>query len=264
MFVGPRDTFYLSSKGGTVFDAPLLGSPFSPLAVDDVARINGVNTSLGQPYGYQPDHPPVLLGPPIEANFVPQAEMSITLPVGKSTVLFELLDVVHDYYGHTAIYLVRDCGIWLTGANPTSINWISHEHKVSGTPPEFEVRWGVLSQLTGGDPVEIGIIASISRPEGNATGVTLFLNELAAKRLELLREMIPNVPVVAFMVNPTNPRAKINTSELQAAARIAGQQIVILNVSHEREFEAAFARLLATDALVTTPRSEMFLVVLLL
>jgi putative ABC transport system substrate-binding protein len=102
--------------------------------------------------------------------------------------------------------------------------------------------------LTGGDPVEIGIIASISRPEGNATGVTLFLNELAAKRLELLREMIPNIPVVAFMVNPTNPRAKINTSELQAAARIAGQQIVILNVSHEREVEAAFARLLQSKA----------------
>ena len=60
--------------------------------------------------------------------------------------------------------------------------------------------------------------------------------------------MIPNVPVVAFMVNPTDPRAKINTSELQAAARIAGQQIVILNVSHEREFEAAFARLLQSKA----------------
>ena len=76
----------------------------------------------------------------------------------------------------------------------------------------------------------------------------MFLNELAAKRLELLREMIPNVPVVAFIVNPTDPRAKINTSELQAAARIAGQQIVILNVSHEREFEAAFARLLQSKA----------------
>jgi ABC-type uncharacterized transport system substrate-binding protein len=98
--------------------------------------------------------------------------------------------------------------------------------------------------LAGGDPVEIGLVASLNRPEANATGVTLFLNELAAKRLELLRELVPNVPVVAFMVNPTNPRAQVNIRELQAAARAVGQEILILNVSHEREFEAAFATLI--------------------
>ena len=97
--------------------------------------------------------------------------------------------------------------------------------------------------LTGGDPVEIGIVASLNRPEGNATGVTLFLNELAAKRLELLREALPSVAVIAFMVNPTNPRAKVNTRELQAAAQAARQNILIVNVSHESEFDAAFATL---------------------
>jgi putative ABC transport system substrate-binding protein len=97
--------------------------------------------------------------------------------------------------------------------------------------------------LTGGDPVEIGLVASLNRPEGNATGVTLFLNELAAKRLELLREALPSVAVIAFMVNPTNPRAKVNTSELQAAAQAARQNILIVNVSHESEFDAAFATL---------------------
>jgi putative ABC transport system substrate-binding protein len=97
--------------------------------------------------------------------------------------------------------------------------------------------------LSGGDPVEIGLVPSLNRPEGNATGVTLFLNELAAKRLELLREALPSVAVIAFMVNPTNPRAKVNTSELQAAAQAARQNILIVNVSHESEFDAAFATL---------------------
>src|SRR6516164_11177585 len=101
---------------------------------------------------------------------------------------------------------------------------------------------------TGGDPVEIGLVASINRPEGNATGVTLFLNELAAKSLELLREALPSVAVIAFMVNPTNPRAKVNTSELQAAAQTARQNILIVNVSHEREFDAAFATLTQSGA----------------
>ena len=102
--------------------------------------------------------------------------------------------------------------------------------------------------LSGGDPVQIGLVASLNRPGGNATGVTMFFNELAAKRLELLREMVPNVSTIAFMVNPTNPRAKINTSELQTAARIAGQEIFVLNVSHERDFDAAFATLVQRRA----------------
>ena len=97
--------------------------------------------------------------------------------------------------------------------------------------------------LSGGDPVQLGLVASLNRPGGNVTGVTMFLNELAAKRLELLREMVPNASLVAFMVNPTNPRAKINTSELQTAARVAGQEILVVSASHEREFDAAFARL---------------------
>jgi hypothetical protein len=66
---------------------------------------------------------------------------------------------------------------------------------------------------------------------------------LAAKRLELLREALPSVAVIAFMINPTNPRAKVNTSELQAAAQAARQNILIVNVNHESEFDAAFATL---------------------
>ena len=97
--------------------------------------------------------------------------------------------------------------------------------------------------LTGGDPVDLGLVANLNRPSGNATGVTLFLNELAAKRLEILREIVPKVSVIAFMMNPANPRAQINSSELLAAARVAGQEILVLNASHERDFDAAFATL---------------------
>src|SRR5262245_37227661 len=96
--------------------------------------------------------------------------------------------------------------------------------------------------FSGGGPVEIGLAASLNRTRGNATGVTLFLNELSAKRLEFLRETVPNVALIAFMVNPSNPRAKVNTSEFQAAAR-ARQDVLIVNVSYESELDAAFATL---------------------
>jgi putative ABC transport system substrate-binding protein len=95
--------------------------------------------------------------------------------------------------------------------------------------------------LTGGDPVELGLVANLNRPGGNATGMTLFLNELAAKRLEILREMVPKASLVAFMINPANPRAKINSRELLAAASMAGQEILVLSASHERDFDRAFA-----------------------
>jgi putative ABC transport system substrate-binding protein len=61
---------------------------------------------------------------------------------------------------------------------------------------------------TGGDPVELGLVDSLNRPGGNATGITMFLNELSGKRLEILRELLPNISRVAFMVNPTNPRTR--------------------------------------------------------
>jgi putative ABC transport system substrate-binding protein len=103
---------------------------------------------------------------------------------------------------------------------------------------------------SGGDPVELGLVESLNRPGGNATGITMFLNELSAKRLEKLRKLMPNILRVAFMVNPTNPRAHINASELQAAARVAGLEMVVVNASHERDLDAAFETLVRADALL--------------
>jgi putative ABC transport system substrate-binding protein len=102
--------------------------------------------------------------------------------------------------------------------------------------------------ITGGDPVELGLVDSLNRPGGNATGITMFLNELSGKRLEILRELVPNISRVAFMVNPTNPRTRINARQMQTDARIAGMETVFVNASHERDFRAAFETLIQNRA----------------
>jgi putative ABC transport system substrate-binding protein len=95
----------------------------------------------------------------------------------------------------------------------------------------------------GADPVELGLVQSINRPGGNITGVSFLSTALTAKSLEILHEAVPNKVVIAAVVNPTNPNAKLNTRELQEAARILGLQLHVLNVSSERDIDAAFATL---------------------
>ena len=94
------------------------------------------------------------------------------------------------------------------------------------------------------DPVRFGLVASLNRPGGNTTGFALPSGELAAKRLELLHELLPTTPVVALLVNPANPlNQEIVTASLRDAAKSLGLQAHVLQASTESEIDAAFARL---------------------
>jgi len=96
----------------------------------------------------------------------------------------------------------------------------------------------------GEDPVARGLVASIARPGGNLTGINFLNNELIAKRLEILRELIPGAKRVAVLVNPTEPEAADTTATaIDAAARAIGLQIRVFNASNSREIDDAFASL---------------------
>jgi putative tryptophan/tyrosine transport system substrate-binding protein len=92
----------------------------------------------------------------------------------------------------------------------------------------------------GSDPVSIGLVASMNRPGGNATGVSYFTSTLGPKRLELLRELVPQATTIAFLVNQTNPVTEGDTKEMQKAARSVGQRIIVVSASNEKEIDAAF------------------------
>jgi putative tryptophan/tyrosine transport system substrate-binding protein len=96
---------------------------------------------------------------------------------------------------------------------------------------------------TGGDPVTLGLIASLNRPGGNVTGVTTLNVEVAPKRLELARELVPTATIIAVLVNPTNPNTETELRALQAGARALGLQLHILHASTERDFDTVFATL---------------------
>jgi putative ABC transport system substrate-binding protein len=95
----------------------------------------------------------------------------------------------------------------------------------------------------GDDPVQLGLVASLSRPGGNLTGVTTLNVEIGPKRLELMHELVPSATKVALLVNPTNATGAILSQDIEAAARALGLQLVVLHASDEIELGAAFARL---------------------
>jgi len=108
----------------------------------------------------------------------------------------------------------------------------------------------------GEDPVKLGLVASLARPGGNATGINFFVAEVATKRLGLLRDLVPKAARVAVLVNPANaPTAEATLRDIPEAARVLGLQIQVLNASTSREIEAAFAALVRdrADALFVAP-----------
>jgi putative ABC transport system substrate-binding protein len=106
------------------------------------------------------------------------------------------------------------------------------------------------------DPVKLGLVASLNRPGGNATGINFFTAEVTAKRLGLLRDLLPAASRVAVLVNPTNvPNTSSTLKDTETAARALGLKIEVFNASTSREIEAAFAKLVSErpDALLVAP-----------
>jgi ABC-type uncharacterized transport system substrate-binding protein len=95
----------------------------------------------------------------------------------------------------------------------------------------------------GSDPVAAGLVASLARPGGNITGVSILINLLSAKRLELLKSILPDATVIAVLMNPNSANAWPDLNETQAAARALGLQLIVLKASTESEIDAAFASL---------------------
>ena len=140
-----------------------------------------------------------------------------------------------------------------------------------GIPPTFAAKAATstipIAFLVGIDPIEFDLIGSLNRPGGNITGVAILTAELAAKRLELLHELVPTAAVIALLVNPTDPAAtQSETRNLQDAVRSLGLQLHILPASTPSEIDRAFGALVelhadalvvSTDPLFTNQRAQI-------
>lgn len=109
--------------------------------------------------------------------------------------------------------------------------------------------------MNAADPVRIGLVASFNRPGGNVTGVTLLSAELVAKRLGILRDLLPSVRRIAMLVNPTRPGVDRQKAQMQEAAQAIGWALQILEASSERDFDAVFEAVASQqdDALILAP-----------
>jgi putative ABC transport system substrate-binding protein len=108
------------------------------------------------------------------------------------------------------------------------------------------------------DPVSLGLVDSLSRPSGNATGVSGYFSPLGAKRLELLHELVPNAAVIGVLVNPSYPDAEFQSKAVQEAAHMFGQEAQVVNASSEGELNAAFALLMQLKASILLVTADAF------
>src|ERR1700726_2734973 len=97
--------------------------------------------------------------------------------------------------------------------------------------------------MSGVDPVESGLVASLNQPGGNMTGMSLLMNGLVRKRLELLHELVPKAESIGLLVNPNNPRNESDETEMDSAGRVLGKQALIVRAGNENAIDTAFATL---------------------
>lgn len=116
---------------------------------------------------------------------------------------------------------------------------------IGGGPPAFAAKAASTTIpivfMVGRDPVEMGLVKSLNRPGGNATGINLLIVEMKSKRIELIRQLAPTSNVFAILVNPKSPDADVQLRAVQSAADALNEQIKIFNASNEIELERAFA-----------------------
>jgi putative ABC transport system substrate-binding protein len=134
-----------------------------------------------------------------------------------------------------------------TGGTPTAL---AAKNATSTIPIVFRA---------GADPVGDGLVASLARPGGNLTGVSMLIDELTPKRLELLSELVPQAKVIALLVNPKNPATENVMRDVQEAARVKGLQLPILKANSESEIDAAFATLVQLQAGALVVAADPFL-----
>jgi putative tryptophan/tyrosine transport system substrate-binding protein len=134
---------------------------------------------------------------------------------------------------------------------------------VGNTPSAFAAKAATTTIpivfLVAEDPVKLGLVASLARPGGNLTGINMFSAELVAKRLDLLRELVPGAARVGVLVNPAGPDAETTLRDVEPAARAIGLQIQVLNASTSREINAAFVTFVRDRADALFVGSDPFL-----
>jgi putative tryptophan/tyrosine transport system substrate-binding protein len=134
---------------------------------------------------------------------------------------------------------------------------------LAGGPPAAHAAKNTTSTIpivfhAGTDPIAEGLVASLARPGGNLTGVSLMAAEIAPKRLELLSELVPQARVIALLVNPNNPNAEPMMREMREAARVKAVELPILKAGTESEIDAAFATLVQLHAGALVVGADVF------
>jgi putative tryptophan/tyrosine transport system substrate-binding protein len=174
----------------------------------------------------------------IRARFLEGLQETGYVPGQNVMIEYRWAEGRYDRLPQLAADLVRrQVAVLLVGGGPAAI--LAARSATSTIPIVF---------VTGDDPLRHGVVSNLSRPGGNVTGVSFFTTAVVSKRVELLRDLLPNASSIAYLVNPANPESEPETKDVSAAARSLGFELHVLNASSEREIDAAFATLIQLRA----------------